>query len=72
MALWVAFHALPLGVGLVLQQVFDALAGPRPAAISLAGLLAVLVGVEAARAADSGSPPASGLRHGTTWVPCCG
>jgi len=52
MALWVAFHALPLGVGLVLQQVFDALAGPRPAAISLAGLLAVLVGVEAARAAD--------------------
>ena len=52
MALWVAFHALPLGVGLVLQRVFDALAGPRPAAVSLAGLLAVLVAVEAARAVD--------------------
>jgi ATP-binding cassette, subfamily B, bacterial len=52
MALWVAFHALPLGVGLVLQRLFDALAGPTPAALDLAGLLAVLAGVEATRAAD--------------------
>jgi ATP-binding cassette subfamily B protein len=52
MALWMAFHALPLGVGLVLQRVFDALAGPRPAALDLVGLLAAMIGVEAARAVD--------------------
>ena len=51
MGVWVLFHALPLGVGLVLNRVFDRLAGPGPAAPGLLALLGVMAGLELGRAA---------------------
>ncbi len=47
--LWGLVWSLPVLVGLVVKAVFDTLTGEAPAAIGLAGLMAVLVGIGAAR-----------------------
>jgi ATP-binding cassette subfamily B protein len=51
MALWTAFWATPLAVGLVTRAIFDAITGGTTAGVGLWSLLALLVGVAAARIA---------------------
>jgi ATP-binding cassette subfamily B protein len=46
---WVAFHAMPFFIGLVLRAVFDSLSGNEPAGLNAYSLIAILAGLEAAR-----------------------
>ncbi len=48
-ALWTVFFALPAAVGLLLQAVFDTIAGRGPAGLDVPTLLALLAAVEATR-----------------------
>ena len=48
-ALWGLVWSLPVASGLVIKAVFDHLTGAAPAGLGLGGLLAVLVGIGAAR-----------------------
>jgi len=41
---WIAFHAMPFFVGLVLRAVFDALSGNEPAGLNAYSLIAILAG----------------------------
>lgn len=47
--LWSSYWAIPALIGLLLKAVFDGISGKAPAGMNIPGLLAVLVGVEAAR-----------------------
>lgn len=51
MVLWTAFWATPLAVGLVTRAIFNAITGGTTAGVELWSLLALLVGVAAARIA---------------------
>jgi ATP-binding cassette, subfamily B, bacterial len=47
--MWTTWWTLPVGVGLVLQAVFNALAGPSPAGLGVPSLLVALLAVEFGR-----------------------
>lgn len=49
---WGAFHAIPLGLGPVLQRILDELSQGRPAGLGVYELLVVLLAIELARLAD--------------------